>query len=303
MDLRGWQFPANALEVINSSASLTDYMSLYEEWFGMMNRGYWLTPVGGSDSHAVYRYLIGQGRTYIKANDSNPGNINVNEAVGNFKTGKVMVSFGLLTEMVVDNKYGPGDMVPSSSSEMTISVHVMGPGWTQADRIALYANGVMIREEAIPDGGKPGIKFNKTWKIPRPKQDIFLVAIAEGPDSNKPFWPVPKPYQNTSPAWTPKVIGSTGAIWIDGDGDGQRTSAYMVAKRLMEVCKGNIDDLIKELVSYDEAVAVQVAEMLQEQGQDLFSPAVSKALENAAPSTKSGFQRFMREYQYTKNSQ
>jgi len=51
-----------------------------------------------------------------------PGNIGINEAVENFREGKVMVSFGLLTEMVVDNKFGPGELVPSSSKELTISL-------------------------------------------------------------------------------------------------------------------------------------------------------------------------------------
>lgn len=300
-DLRGWKFPANAMEVINSSAALTDYMSLYEDWFGMMNRGYGLTPVGGSDSHHVYRYLVGQGRTYIKTNDGNPGTIDQEDAVKNFKDGKVMVSFGLLTQMVVDDKYGPGELVPSSSSDLNVAIRVLGPGWTTADRIVLYANGIKIREELIPNGGKAGVKYTATWKIPRPKHDVFLVAIAEGPAGNNPFWRVPKPYQNTSPIWIPHVIGSTGAVWIDGDADGQRSSARMYAYKLLAVTHKKIKSLIVQLASYDASVAIQVAAILQEQGEDLSSPEFSRALEEAAPSTKAGFQRFISEFQLTKS--
>ncbi|BBE16336.1 PHP domain protein [Aquipluma nitroreducens] len=301
-DLRDWKFPAIAMEVINSSAQLTDYMRLYEEWFGMMNRGYNLTPVGASDSHTVSRYLVGQGRTYIKTKDTNPDKIEIKEAVKNFKDGKVMVSFGLLTEMVVDTKYGPGELVPSTSKELMVSVRVMGPGWTTANRIVLYANGIKIREDAILNGSGPGIKYFKTWKIPRPKYDVFLVAIAEGPGGNKPFWPVPKPYQNTSSSWIPRVFGSTGAIWIDGDGDGQHTSAYMYARKLIEVSKGNISNLIEKLTSYDAAVAIQVAAILQEQGDILSSPEVSKAIKKSTPMTKSGFKKFIAEYKISKTS-
>lgn len=291
-DLRNWKFPANAMEVINSSASLTDYMSLYEDWFGMLNRGYLLTPVGGSDSHTVYRYLVGQGRTYIKSKAVNPGNIDINEAVENFKDGKVMVSFGLLTEMVVDSNYGPGDIVPASSGMLSVSVRVLGPGWTKADHIVLYANGKKIKEEVIPNGGKPGIKYNKTWKIPRPKQDIFLVAIAEGPGGKKPFWPVPKPYQNTSPIWTPRVIGSTGVIWIDGDGDGKKTSANTYAHKIINNSGGDIHKLLIDLSEYDEAVTVQTATILHEQGKLLTTPEFAESLKQTSSAVQRSFRRY-----------
>ncbi|HEY3372952.1 MAG TPA: CehA/McbA family metallohydrolase [Prolixibacteraceae bacterium] len=299
-DLRHWKFPANAMEVINSSAALTDYMSLYEDWFGMMNRGYGLTPVGASDSHHVYRYLVGQGRTYIKTRDENPDKIDQQAAIKNFKDGNVMVCMGLLTEIVVDGQYGPGELVPSSTDELTVSVRVLGPGWTSADRIALYANGIKIREEVIPDGEKAGVKYTNSWKIPRPKHDVFLVAIAEGPGGHTPFWRAPKPYQNTSPIWNPHVIGSTGAVWIDGDRDGQRSSARMYADKLLTVTHKKIESLVVQLASYDAAVAIQVAAMLQEQGADLSAAKISIALDEAAPSTKAGFQRFIHEYQLTK---
>ena len=180
MDLRGWEFPANAMETINSSAQQTDFMSLFNDWFGMLNRGYRLTPVGASDSHTVAQYLVGQGRTYIRARDESPGNIDVAEAVKNFKEGKVMVSFGLLTEMTINNKYEVGDLVPSSARGLSVAVRVLGPGWTRAERIVLYANGIKIREELIPDKGKAGVKYTCTWHLPRPRHDLFLVAIAEG---------------------------------------------------------------------------------------------------------------------------
>src|SRR5690606_14496439 len=85
--LYGWEVPANAMEVINSGAQQTDMMRLYQDWFGMLNRGYPMTPVGASDSHDVSRYLVGQARTYIRSQDKDPGNIDINKAVKNFMLG------------------------------------------------------------------------------------------------------------------------------------------------------------------------------------------------------------------------
>jgi hypothetical protein len=302
LNLEGWEVPANAMEVVNSGAQQTDMMRLFYDWFGMLNRDHFLTPVGASDSHDVSRYVVGQARTYIQSNSGDPSRIDVREAVKNFREGKVMVSFGLLAEIVVDSLYGPGDFVPASD-HIAVSVRVLGPGWTQADRISLYANGQKIREAAITEGKEntAGVKWSGTWTLPRPKHDIFLVAIAEGPGNFMPFWPVAKPYQPASPDWIPRVIGSTGAVWIDADRDGYRTSAYAYAKELLKASQGNIHKLIKELTSYDEAVAVQVAALLQEQGRVLTEHDIYMALQQAAPATKAGFQKFIEAWQTSSN--
>src|SRR5207249_536703 len=45
-NLDGWAFRANAMEVVNSGAQQTDMMRLYRDWFGLLNRGLSVTPVG-----------------------------------------------------------------------------------------------------------------------------------------------------------------------------------------------------------------------------------------------------------------
>src|SRR5439155_10838637 len=133
--------PANAMEVVNSGAQQTDVLRPVRDWFGLLNRGLLLTPVGSSDSHDVSRFLIGQGRTYIRSGSADPGKIDVDEAVANFLAGRVLVSCGLLAEITVNGKYGPGDLVPASGA-VKVKVRVLGPGWVQADKVELYANGL-----------------------------------------------------------------------------------------------------------------------------------------------------------------
>ena len=292
MELDGWKFPANSMEVINSGSQQFDIMQLYRDWFGMMNRGNFLTPVGSSDSHDVSRYMVGQARTYIRYNGKDPANIDTAEAIRRFLGGEVMVSFGLAAEMNIDSIYGPGSIVPAGS-QVKVSVKVLAPSWAEADSIFLFSNGQKIRSEKIKAKGAKGIKWQGEWTIPITGQDIFLVAIATGPDPVKPFWQIPKPYQPTSTEWTPRLIGSSGAVWIDGDGDGKRTSAYDYAARLVLNHHGDIAGLIKELVAYDEAVIIQAAALLHEQSALPASPDLDKMLTNAAPVVKQGFTLFL----------
>jgi hypothetical protein len=281
------------MEVINSGSEQTQIMNLFYDWFGMLNHGYSITPIGSSDSHDVSRYIVGQGRTYIQCADHDPSNIDVNTAVQNIIQGKVLVSLGLMTKIVVNKQFGPGALVPAANT-LTVELEVCGPGWTKADRISLYANGKLLRSEKIRDGSKAGIKWRERWKLPFPKHDVFLVAIAEGPGDGMPYWPIAKPYQPASPDWTPRLIGSTGAVWIDGDKNGKRNAAYEYAKEILQSTGHDVKQIIKKLQAYDESVAVQVAALLWKQNVELTSPALRDSL-RYAPEVKAGFDKVAQE--------
>jgi hypothetical protein len=288
-DLDGWELPANAMEVVNSGAQQTDVMRLVRDWFGMLNRGRMLTPVGSSDSHDVSRYIVGQGRTYIRGKDDRPGEIDFGEAVQNFVEGRVLVSCGLLAEIAVDGKHGPGDLVPAKG-DMTVAVRVLGPTWAHADRVELYANGVKVQEATIADDGKAGEKWAGKWTLPRPTHDVHLVAVATGPGVEGLFWPIGKPYQPTSPVVRKRVIGLTGAVWIDGDGDGKRSSAHVYAKRV--IAGTDWRKAVAALARYDEAVAAQAAGLLRGAGTSPSHPDVRAAAKAAGPQVLRGFDAY-----------
>src|SRR5262249_18246698 len=154
------------MEVINSGAQQSDVLRLYRDWFGLLNRGIKLTPVGASDSHDVSRFIVGQARTYIQCADDKPGDIDVGLALTNFLKGRVSVSLGLLAEITVDDKYGPGDLAPATRP-VKVAVRVLGPSWVKADKVELYANGSKIREAQIEKGKQPGVKWAGEWHLPR----------------------------------------------------------------------------------------------------------------------------------------
>ena len=291
VSLDQWRLPANAMEVVNSGALQDDPMRLVHDWFGLLNRGFSLTPIGSSDSHDVSRYLVGQARTYIKSGDAHADGIDITEAARNIKEGRVMVSFGLLPKVIVNKKYGPGDHAPLSKNTI-IDIEVAGPGWINAERVSLYANGIKIREEKIIAGKAPGIKWKGQWKLTNQKHDAFLVVIAEGSGDHLPFWPIVKPYQPVSTSWKPYTMGVSGAIWIDADGDGQILNAHEYAKRLVSRFGQKLPGLFKAMSVHDEAVAAQVAALLQESGTDLSSSVVTTALSKASKSAKQGFEKF-----------
>lgn len=302
-DVDGQSPPANAMEVINSGATRADLMDLYRDWFGMLNRGKRLTPIGASDSHDVSRYIVGQGRTYVRCDDADPGHLDMEQARRSFREGRVMVSYGLLAEIKVNEKFGPGDLVPPNS-DLDVEVRVLGPEWVKASHVALYANGVKVREADIPQPAAepepPGVKWQARWTLGRPKHDVFLVALATGPGVTGPYWPVAKPYQPRTTEWQPYVLGSTGAVWIDADRSGRFDSAYDYASRVVNDAKGDLAATVAALADYDEAVAPQAAGILRAKSPERFEPVAMKLLPTAAPAVRRGFEAYLADWKLTR---
>jgi hypothetical protein len=203
----------------------------------------------------------------------------------------VLVSCGLLADVTVNDKYGPGDLVPAAD-EVTVAVRVLGPAWATADKVELYVNGYKAREAAITTGRRAGVKWSGEWKLPGFRHDVHLVAIATGPGVRDLFWPVAKPYQPTTPEVDRRVIGSTGAVWIDGDGDGKRTSALEYARRLLREAGEDWRKLVRALGNYDEAVAAQAAGLLQARGVRVQDAEVREAARQAGAQVERGFQAY-----------
>jgi hypothetical protein len=293
-NLEAWPLRFNGMEVVNSGATQSDVLQLFRDWMGLINRGHDVTPVGSSDSHDVARYIPGQGRTYIRGDDREPGDLSVQTLVQNFHHGHVMVSYGLLAEMTIDDKWCSGDLVPRTEHAARVHVRVLGPHWVSADRVMLFANGALIREERITDHQdsrrERGVKWQGDWQIERPIHDVHLVAIAMGPGIDQPYWRTAKPYQPISTDPTTHVIGCSGAIWLDSD-DGQRTSARDYAERLVSATKGDVNALLARLADYDEATAAHVAHLLRRSGISLSDS--HQALIQKAPRIKAGFQQYL----------
>jgi hypothetical protein len=250
-------FTFDAIEVCNSGTLQSDDMQSFRDWFALLNHGYRVTAVGSSDSHDVSRFIVGQGRTYIACDDRDPGRLNVEDACRALKAGHAYVSMGLLVRLTVNDRFEAGDLATSLGEEIDVAVHVLGPSWTQADRVELFANGIKIRETAVPAQDRAGEKALVHWRLPRPPHDVHLVAIAHGPPVTAPYWAIPYPYQPTNRVRQPCVLGATNPVWLDADGDGKFTSAREYAKQVIEQSGGDAVKLEAALTRFDAMVRAQ----------------------------------------------
>ena len=182
------------------------------------------------------------------------------------------------------------------NGETEVEVRVLGPAWTTAERVTLYANGVAIHEATVgPDGGNAnaaGVKFRKTWTLPRPAHDVHLVAVATGPGVTAPYWPCAKPYQPTSLDFTPYVLGVSGAVYLDADASGAFDSAHEYARRVVERAGPAPGAVAAALAAYDFAVAAQGASILWERNANAFATYIRDGVRSAPPHVRKAFEAF-----------
>jgi hypothetical protein len=261
---RAGSLKVDAMEVVTSAAMQSDIHLLFHDWFALLNRGHRIAAVASSDSHDVSRYILGQGRTYAAAADEPQSRPDLDEVWRSYQQGRLLVSLGLMTTMQVNGRFTTGDLATGLGDEVTVEVVVQGPSWVQADRVELFANGTLIREQAVHDPHRLGEKARILWKLPRPAHDMHLVAMATGPGVTEPFWEIPRPYQPSSKVFTPRVIGATNPVWLDASGNGRFESAYLVAQELIARHGAGTAALREALKKCDASVVLQAESMPEE---------------------------------------
>ncbi len=157
----------------------------------------------------------------------------------------------------------------------------------------MFANGAALGGAAFPAETRPGEKYVLTKEIARPPHDLYLVAVATGPGVTAPYWPIERPYQPTSPSYTPRVMAVTNPVYIDGDRDGSWTSPRAYASAVIGRAGTDPARLIPALAGYDQAVAAQAAGLCQAAGRDVRSGEFPRRLAEAGGPVLRGFADFV----------
>lgn len=288
---RGLAHGFTAMEMVNSGAMRSDWMEPIRSWFALLNRGLRITPIGASDSHDVSRFIVGQGRTYVRTADADAGRIAVDDAVTSIGAGRVVVSLGLFVQARIGTA-GPGDLVAGRDAG-DIEARVAGATWIGADRVALFVNGrEHVHADVAPSAASRVEKAVVSWPLPRRTHDYFVVVIASGPGVTDPSWSIPRPYQPTTPQWQPVVFGLTAPIFVDADGDGTFTSARAYAQQLVD-SHASLPDLLAALAGHDAVVSSHAAELLEAKSVALDDDTVRAAIARAAPEVRAGIAAYL----------
>ncbi|MFT7463629.1 MAG: hypothetical protein ACI9EF_001974 [Pseudohongiellaceae bacterium] len=111
----GAVFEFDAIEVVNLSVRERLPEVLLNDWLSLLSRGQRLVALGSSDSHTVL-HPVGQGRTYVMADDTDAATLDVDEVCRNLVAGRCSVSLGIFADLRADEHYALGVVRESARS-------------------------------------------------------------------------------------------------------------------------------------------------------------------------------------------
>lgn len=243
--------PFDGLELANSGSLRKDPLQLFGDFFALLNHGENIKAVGSSDSHAVLP-PVGQGRTYIRSSTDNPAKINIDEICANFLAGKSSISLGMFADVLVENQFTEGALVPAKNPQVQIKFRVAAPGWVMPQRALVFLNGVKVAEQKLSPDGKMAFDRQLEFSIPTPKHDAHLVCVALGDGVKESFWTTEENY----------TLAATNPVFLDADNDGVYRSPRETAKAILARTGKNLEAQWNTLDSVDDAIAAQVLSLI-----------------------------------------
>ena len=206
------------LEVMNGPCFSSSNEEAVQDWFNLLNRGYYFSLVGSSDSHTIDREEPGYCRTYVFYEGEKGDKLDWPQLEEALRKGQSFTSNGPLVEFKINDIHRPGDLVTESKGKVRVSIEVRSAPWVSVDEIRLVVNGerkivfpVRCQEEHI-------LKFQEELGLSL-KEDAYIAIEVLGKKSLFPVLQSQAKNGRLERATLPYAL--TNPVFIDTDGNGR----------------------------------------------------------------------------------
>jgi hypothetical protein len=206
------------LEVMNGPAYFSRNDEAVEDWFHLLNRGFYYPITGSSDSHSADGGEPGFSRVYVRYGGEKGDKLDWGAVARALKAGRSFVTNGPFVNFEVDGRYSSGDLVTRKSGKIVVEVSVQAAPWISVDEVRIIVNGERKIVRPVRGGRRSAPRFEE--KIPLVLlrdssivvevlggETLFPVVLAEGSDGTKDQAALP--YALTNP------------LFVDVDGNGR----------------------------------------------------------------------------------
>ncbi|MBP7126205.1 CehA/McbA family metallohydrolase [Myxococcota bacterium] len=177
-------------------------------WFNLLNRGYAIAGIGGSDSH-TYDGNYGNPRNLVPVESPVSETLPQGEVFSAIKAFRSQVLGG----PVVDLQAGGGslgDVVAAVGGVVPVRIRVMAPPWMGLQFVRLFVNGEVARDFAPLESGEV-LRLDEEFELATPT-DAHLVVVAGSTLAAHRMTPISGKF--------PMTI--TNPVFVDADGDGYK---------------------------------------------------------------------------------
>jgi hypothetical protein len=206
------------LEVLNGPYFYSSNGAAIEDWFHLLNRGYYYPIVGSSDAHGIDRDETGCARTYVFYDGEKGGRLDRGAIIQALKKGRAFVTNGPIVEFKVNGQYTSGDFAKAKDGKVDARVDVRSAPWVVVDEVRLIINGERKFIYPIPESGTAGTKFEKEISLALNRDSYICVEVL----GNKTLFPVLQETSDSgllSDATLPYAL--TNPVFVDVDGNGK----------------------------------------------------------------------------------
>jgi hypothetical protein len=206
------------LEVLNGPCFHSSNQAAIEDWFHLLNRGYFFPIVGSSDSHGIDRAEPGYSRTYVSVPDGASRPLDVAAFIAALKKGRSFVTNGPLMALQLNSRYGPGDLAEVPAGQVDISLRVWGAPWVDVNEVRLIFNGERRIVFLVRAEGEAGDKLSQQIGLTLTR-DTYICAEAMG---GRTLFPALQRTSRTGSLEDGTVpYALTNPVFVDVDGNGR----------------------------------------------------------------------------------
>jgi hypothetical protein len=211
----------DALEILNRF-SLEAWRSVRQDWFQLMNQGWFPTGTGNADSHSVELERPGFPVNLVQidpADRSDPAAL-----VQAVSAGRLIVSSGPVVRLRVSApgrpSASPGDMLSGPLKEVRVEVEVLAAPWVPVPELRIIVDGEVHHISLLRGAQAAGVLRGAWSGIVPIEGDTWILAEA-GWAPERLDRPTEGRYPRVAPGHVP--IGFTNPVRVDTDGDGRWT--------------------------------------------------------------------------------
>jgi hypothetical protein len=197
----------DAVEVYNKNDSQDNIINEnLPAWFNLLNRGYIIAAIGGSDEHG-FSGNYGNPRNMVMSSTDLPGDIDKTEIFNHIKAFESQVVGGPVITITVEG-LGMGQVLPADGTSVEVRLIVEAPEWMGLNFTKVVMNGEVVKEfTPVINGAVLRVDESFTVEL---TSDAWIVAYA---GSNLPE-------HQMIPVSSKQPFSVTNPVFIDADGLG-----------------------------------------------------------------------------------
>ncbi len=208
----------NILEVLNGPYYYSSNQAAIEDWFHLLNRGYYFPIVGSSDSHGIDRGEPGYSRTYVQYSGAGAERLDQASLLQAIRKGRAFATNGPIISLLVNGQSAMGDLLRAPGGKVDLKLEVSGAPWVAVDEVRLILNGQRRIIFPVHAEAKSIRKFEQEISLTL-RQDTYLCLEAIGKTTLFPVLQRASRSGDLEDGTLPYAL--TNPVFVDVDGNGR----------------------------------------------------------------------------------